>query len=201
MVKEYNKHIIKTQQIIEDQQQFEKLITDIASKIAQTKPDQLEAVINGVLRILGQVFHVRLAFLAQFSKNLNKLHFTNIWVADGKHPITCTFEIDSAAEILKSGQHVRNDDLISSDTNLSGLSNDEPLSQMLESYGLTDGIVVPICVEGKLVGLLGLGAFTRPCEHPLDNADRLQIIANMIGPMLSRIQKRTLIVNKRKEQN
>ncbi len=189
MVKEYDKHIVKTQQIIEDQQQFEKLITDIASKFAQTKPDQFEAVINEVLRILGQFFHVRLAFLAQFSTNLNKLLFTNIWVADGKHPITCTFEIDSAAKIPRSGQHVRNDDLISSDTNLSGLSNEEPLSQILESYGITDGIVVPICVEDKLVGLLGLDAFTRPCEYPLDNADRLQIIANMIGPMLSRIQK------------
>lgn len=192
MVNKYNKHIVKTRQIIEDQQQFEKLITDIASKIAQTKPDQLEPVINGVLRNLGQFFHVRLAFLAQFSKNLNKLHFTNIWVADGKHPITCTFEIDSAAKISKSGQHIRDDELIRTDTDLSGLSNEEPLSQFLESHGITDGIVVPICVEGKLVGLLGLDSFTRPCKYPLANADRLQIIADIIGPMLSRIQQRTL---------
>ena len=161
MVKKYNKHIIKTRQIIENQQQFEQLITDIASKIAQTKPDQFEAVINEVLRILGQFFHVRMAFLAQFSTNLNKLHFTNIWV----------------------------DELIRSDTDLSGLSNEEQLSQRLESYGITDGIVVPICVEGKLVGLLGLDAFTSPCEYPLANADRLQIIANMIGSMIIRIQK------------
>jgi len=189
VVKEYNKLTVEAQQILEDKQQFEKLITDIASKIAQTKPDEFEAVINEVLRILGQFFHVRLAFLAQFSTDLNKLHFTSIWVADGKHPITGTFEIDSAAKRHKSGQHVRNDDLIRSDTNLNGLSNEEPLSQMLESYGITDGIVVPICVEGQLVGLLGLDALTRPCEYPLANADRLQIIANMIGPMLSRIQK------------
>ncbi len=192
MVKEYDKHIVKTQQIIEDQQQFEKLITDIASKFAQTKPDQIEAVINEVLRILGQFFHVRLTFLAQFSKNLNKLHFTNIWVADGSHPINSTFKIDTAAKIPKSGQHVRDDELTRSDPDLSGLSNEEQLSQRLESYGITDGMVVPICVEGKLVGLLGLDAFTRPCEYPLASADRLQIIANMIGPMLSRIKKRTL---------
>ncbi len=146
----------------------------------------MEAVINGVLRILGQFFHVRLAFLAQFSKNLNKLHFTNIWVADGKHPNTSTFEIDSAAKIPKSGQHVRDDELTRSDTDLSGLSNEEQLSQRLESYGITDGMVVPICVEGKLIGLLGLEALARPSKYPLANADRLQIIANMIGPMLSR---------------
>ena len=125
----------------------------------------------------------------KFSKNLNRLHFTNIWVADGKHPITCTFEIDSVAKIPKLGQHVRDDELIRSDTDLIGLSNDEPLSQMLQSYGITDGIVVPICVEGKLVGLLGLDSFTRPCKYPLANADRLQIIANMIGPMITCIQK------------
>jgi len=189
VVKEYNKLTVKAQQILEDQHQFEKLITDIASKIVQTKPYQFDAVINEVLRILGRFFHVRLAFLAQFSTNLNKLHFTNIWVADRKHPISGTFEIDSAAKIPKSGQHVRNDNLIRPDTNLSGLSNEELLSRMLESCGITDGIVVPISVEGKLVGLLGLDAFTRPCEYPLANADRLQIIANMIGPMLSCIQK------------
>jgi len=189
VVKKYDKQIIKKQQIIENQQQFEQLITDIASKIAQTKPDQFEALINEVLRILGQFFHVRLTFLAQFSKNFNQLHFTNIWAADGKHPFTSTFEIDSAAVLPNSVQHVQDDDLIRSDTNLSGLSNEKPLSQMLESYGITDGIVVPICVEGKIFGLLGLDDFTRPCEYPLANADRLQIIANMIGPMLSRIQK------------
>ncbi len=189
MVKEYDKHIVKAQQIIEDQQQFEKLITDIASKIAQTKPDQFEAVMNEVLRNLGQFFHVRLTFLAQFSKNLNKLHFTNIWVADGNHPITCTFKIDTAAKIPKSGQHVRDDELTRSDTDLSGLSNEEQLSQRLESYGITDGMVVPICVEGKLIGLLGLEALARPSKYPLANADRLQIIANMIGSVLSRIQK------------
>jgi transcriptional regulator with GAF, ATPase, and Fis domain len=187
VVDEYNREIIKAQQIIEDRQQFEQLITDIASKIAHTKPDQLEAKINEVLRILGPFFHVRLAFLAQFSKKVNKLNFTNIWVADGKHPITCTFEIDSVAKILKLGQHVRDDELIHSDTDLSGLSNEEPLSKMLQSYGITDGIVVPICVEGKIVGLLGLDAFTRLCEYPLTNADRLQIIANMIGSMIIHI--------------
>ena len=192
MVKESNKHIVKAQQIIEDQQQFEKLITYITAKIAQTTPDQFEAVINEVLRILGQFFHVKLAFLAQFSTNLNKLHFTNIWVADGKHPITCSFEIDSTAIIPKSGQHVRDDELIRSDTDLSGLSNEKPLSQILQSYGITDGMVVPIFVEGKLIGLLGLDFFIRPCEYPLTNADRLQIIADMIGSMLSRIQQRTL---------
>ncbi len=192
MVDEYNRQIIKAQQIIEDQQRFEQLITDIASKIAQTKPDQLEAKINGILRILGQFFHVRLAFLAQFSKNLNKLHFTNIWVADGKHPITCTYEIDFAAKIPKSGQHVRDHELIRSDTDQIGLLNEKPLSQMLESHGISDEMVVAIFVEGKLFGLLGLGSFTRPCEYPLANADRLQIIADMIGPMLRRSYRRTL---------
>ena len=188
MSKEYNKDTIKEQQIIEDQQRFEQLITDIASNIAQAKPDQLEAKMNEVLRILGQFFHVRLAFLAQFSKNLTKLHFTNIWVDDGKHPITSTFQIDSAANMPKSVQHVRNDELTRSDT-VSGPSNEESLSQMLESYGITDGMVVPICVEGKLLGLLGLDAFTRPCKYPLTNSDRLQIIADMISSMIIRIQK------------
>jgi len=199
--KEYNKDTIKAQQIIEDQQRFEQLITDIASNIAQAKPDQLEAKMNEVLRILGQFFHVRLAFLAQFSKNLTKLHFTNIWVADGKHTITSKFEIDSAANMPKSGQLVRDDELIRSDTVLIGPSNEKPLSQMLQSYGITDGMVVPICVEGKLIGLLGLDSFTRPCEYPLTNADRLQIIADMIGPMLSRIQQQTLSsINERRKR-
>ncbi len=194
-------HIVKTRQIIEDQQQFEKIITDITSKIAQAKPDQFEAVINGVLQNLGQFFHARLAFLAQFLKSRNQLDFTNIWVADGKLPDTCSFEIDSTAIIPKSGQHVRDDELIRSDTDLSGLSNEKPLSQILQSYGITDGIVVPIFVEGKLVGLLGLGSFTRPCEYPLTNADRLQIIADMIGSMLSRIQQRTLSsINERRKR-
>ena len=179
-----------------DQQQFEQLVSDIAIKSVQTKPKQLEAAIDEMLQSIGQFFHTRRCFLGQFSKNFNQLHFTNIWVDKGMHLFSSQFEIDAAAEMPLEVQQDRNDDLIHFDTNSIEKASEEPFSQLLESHGITDAMVVPIIVEGKLLGLLGLDSFTRPCRHPVTMGNRLQIIADMIGSLLSRIQQRSQIMNK-----
>jgi putative methionine-R-sulfoxide reductase with GAF domain len=53
---------------------------------------------------------------------------------------------------------------------------------------MKSSIVVPVFVQGRSIGLLGLNAFSRPLEYPLVVGDRLQIIADMIGSMMVRIQ-------------
>ena len=186
---DYKKNLVESQLIIEDQQRFEQLVSGIAIKINQTKTELLEATIDKMLQSIGQFFHAKRSFLGQFSQNYNQLHFTNIWVAKDMHPVASATEIKPSAKKRTLCQQVRDDELIHSDTKLIERSNEKSFRQMLESHGIPDGMVAPICVKGKLIGLLGLDSFTRPCKYPLANADRLQIIANMVGSMIIRIQK------------
>ena len=70
-----------------------------------------------------------------------------------------------------------------------GLPDKDRLDRLLEGSGMRSSIVVPICVQDRSIGLLGLGAFSKPLKYPLVIGDRLQIIADMIGSLMVRIQQ------------
>ena len=78
--------------------------------------------------------------------------------------------------------------MIKIESEADGLPDKDRLYRLLEDSGMKSGIVVPVCFQGKSIGLLGIDALSKPLEYPLANGDRLQIIADMIGSMLVRIQ-------------
>ena len=180
------------QRIVEDQQRFEKLISDAASKIAQTGLEQLEGTIYAILRSLGQFFHAKLAFFGQFSKDGRKLNFTNIWSSEDIRPDSSTFKIENALETPIRKRPILNREMNKMESEPAGLPDKDRLYRLLEDSGMKSSIVVPVCVQGRSIGLLGLDAFTRPLEYPLAIADRLQIIADMIGSMMVRIQQQVI---------
>ena len=192
MANEFKKNLTDAQRIIQDQQQFEKLISDTASKIAQTGLDQLEGTIYAILRSLGQFFHAKLAFFGQFSKDGRKLNFTNIWSSEDLRPDSSTFKIENTLETPIRKRPILNREMNKMEFEPAGLPDKDRLYRLLEDCGMKSSIVVPVCVEGKLVGLLGLDAFSRPLEYPLAIGDRLQIIADMIGSMMVRIQQQVI---------
>ena len=198
MANEIKKKITDEYRIIGDHQQFEQLISDTAAKIAQIGPEKLEETIDAILRSLGQFFHAKLAFLGQFTEDSKKLNFTNIWVPEGIRPASCNSKIKTTLEAHVSRQHPLNGEIVNMEPEFAGLPDKDRLDRLLEDSGMQSSIVVPICVQDRSIGLLGLGAFSKPLEYPLVTGDRLQIIADVIGSMLIRIQQRSLIMNKRR---
>ena len=62
------------------------------------------------------------------------------------------------------------------------------LRNWLEHDGINSGVVVPVCVEGKSIGLLGLDTVVKPREYPQSIVDRLRIVADMIGSTLRSVR-------------
>ena len=189
MANEFKKNLTDAQQIIEDQQHFEKLISDTAAKIAQTGLEQLEGTLDSILGSLGQFFHANLAFFGQFSKDGRKLNFTNIWSSEDLRPDSSTFKIENTLETPIRKRPILNREMNKMESEPAGLPDKDQLYRLLEDCGMKSSIVVPVCVQGRSIGLLGLDAFGRPLEYPLAIGDRLQIIADMIGSMMVRIQQ------------
>jgi hypothetical protein len=75
------------------------------------------------------------------------------------------------------------------ESELAGLPDKDRSYRRLEDSGMKSSIVVPVFVQGRSIGLLGLDVFSRPLKYPLAIGDRLQIIADMIGSMMVRIQQ------------
>lgn len=189
MANEFKKNLTDALRIIEDQQQFEKLISDTAAKIAQIGPEKLEAAIDAILRSLGQFFHAKLAFLGQFAEDSKRLNFTNIWAAEDIRPASCILKIESTLDVHISKQHILNGEIVYMESEFAGLLDKDRLYRLIEAIWMKSSIVVPVCVQDRSIGLLGLDAFGKPLEYPLTTGDRLQIIADIIGSMLVRVQQ------------
>jgi PAS domain S-box-containing protein len=177
------------EQTLAEQLGFERLIANIAAQLAKTKPVQLEVAINSILQSLGQFLHTERAFLAQFSEDGSKLDFTNIWTTEGIHPSSEIFELDMASEIPWVIQQIRKGEVIKAGPGLTGLPDEaKKLRSQLERDGISSGLVVPVQVEGKSIGMLGLDTIVRSRDYAPAILSRLKILADIIGSMLKRVQ-------------
>jgi|GEM_PF-532588 len=173
----------------DEQRRFERLIADIASNLAQTEPQQLESAIDATLRSLGRFLKTERAFLGRFSDNGKHLRNTNVWTAEGIDISPGFFEIDIAAEVPWAAQQLKSGSVIKAGPGLTGLPDEaKHLRLWLEKRGINSGVVMPVRVEGRTIGMLGLDTSVRPRDYPKSIVDLLKIAANMIGSMLHRVR-------------
>jgi len=173
-----------TEQALSEQLGFERLVADIAMQLAQTKSKQAEETLDWVLQSLGQFLKTERTFLAQFSKDYKSLLFTNTWFADIEMD-TSIFHTDIASELPLVAEHFRNGGTMNLGPGLTGIPDE--LRNRLGRDGINSGLVVPILVEGKSIGMLGLDTVVKAREYPEPIADRLRTVANMIGSLLHRM--------------
>ena len=180
----------KQRQIQEDEKLgFERLIADIAAKLAQVQPEQLNDKIDETFQSLGRFLHTERVFLAQLSDDGSRFLFTNIWADKGINVSSRILEIDLVAELPWVVQQVLNGKVINAGLNLATLPDEaEELRRWLEVDGVNSGVVVPVRVEGRSIGMLGLDTVVKPREYPRSLVDRLKILADMIGSTLLRVR-------------
>jgi PAS domain S-box-containing protein len=178
-----------TKQALSEQVEFERLIADIAATLSQTGPEDLKEVIDTTLQNLGCFLHTERSFFAQFSEDGNHLVFTNTWAAEGLSPRSQIFKLEMASEIPWIVQQIRSGGVINAGPGLTGLPDEaKKLRRQLERDGISSGVVVPVCVEGRSIGMLGLDTLHQPREYPPSTVDRLKIVADMIGSTLQRVR-------------
>jgi PAS domain S-box-containing protein len=181
-----------TEKTLSEQLEFERLIAGIAARLARTEPGQMGETIDWSLQGLGHCLRTERSFLARFSEDGDRLVFTNIWAEESINVSSSTFEIDIMTELPWVAQHIRNGQVINVGPGLTGLPDEaEKLRKWLEREGINSGLVVPICVEGTSIGLLGMDTVAQPREYPQSIVDRLRIVADMIGSMLKRVHTQT----------
>ncbi len=171
---------------VTEQLGFERLIADIAAQLSQTKPEELQETLDRTLSSLGTFLNTERAFLGQFTEDYKSLLVTNVWASEGISLKSSIFESDLATEVPHLARIIRNKEILNPGPGLSGLPDE--MRHRLEQDGINSGIVVPVCVEDKSIGLLGLDTVIQPREYPQVIVDRLIIVANMIGTLLRRVK-------------
>ncbi len=185
--------LMKSEETIREQLEFERLIADIAANLASVKPDKMEEIINSTLASLGRFLRTERVFIFQLSEEGRKFPLTNIWTEDGvsksNKTIRNLIEMDMAAEVPWVTQQIQRGRVINTGPNLIDLSGEaSELRQWLEREGINSGLVVPIMVEGNSIGALGLDTVVQPRAYPQSIVVRLRLVADMIGATLMRIR-------------
>jgi PAS domain S-box-containing protein len=185
----------QAEQALAEQLEFEMLIAETSTKLANTEPELVEESINSTLQSIGQFLRTDRAFLAQFSSDWKSLNHTNVWAVDGFSIPPSLFELNIAADIPWVAQHIRNGGVIKVGPGLSGLPDEaRELRKWLEQNGVTSGFVVPVQIEGKSIGMLGLDTIDQPRDYSQPIVERLKILANLIGATLQRVRSQQAII-------
>ena len=184
----YNE-IKHTEQVLAEHLEFERLIADIASELAQTMPGQLGGSIDSTLQALGQFFGTQRAFLAMFTNDGKSLYHKSIWAAEGIDVPSFFFELDMAAASPWFAQQIRTGKVVNTGPALVDLPDESgDLRERLKREGINSGVVVPVRVEDRSIGALGLDTVDQPVEFPPSIVDRLKIVADTIGSTIHRVE-------------
>ncbi|UCE55032.1 MAG: sigma 54-interacting transcriptional regulator [Desulfobacterales bacterium] len=160
--------------------------------MAQTEPEKLEGSIDSTLQALGRFLKTERAFLAQFTPDGKRLFHTNYWAAEGIDFPHFLFELDIAAEGPWLVKQLHLGKTVNAGPGLVDLPDEaEEVRRGLERDGINSGVVVPVMVEGRSIGMLGLDTVVQPREYPKSIVDRLRIVADMIGSTIQRVESQT----------
>lgn len=182
------------EQVLAKQLEFERLIADIASQLAQTSPEQLDESIESTLQALGLFFGTQRAFLAQFTNDGKSLFHRKIWSAEGIDVPPYYFEMDMATASPWFAQQVRLGKAINTGPGLVNLPDESGvLRERLKRDGVNSGVIVPVRVEDRSLGMLGLDTVDQPRDFPTPLVDRLKIVANTVGSTIYRVESQTAL--------
>ena len=168
--------------------EFERLIGGIAARLANVQPQTINTEIHETLSALGRFLKSERAFVFQFSDNGKSLKNTHVWASEGFSSQSEIFELDLASDLPWVARQIRSGRVIAVKPRYAGLPDEaQELRQQLERDGINSGFVVPISVEGRPAGMLGLDTVNKAREYPPPLIERLRVLADMIGSTLVRI--------------
>ena len=169
--------------------EFERLIAELAARLAQVLPENIDAEIQETLGSLGRFLKSERAFVFQFTDDGKSLKNTHVWAAEGFSPQSEIFELDLASAIPWVARQIRSGRVIAVGPGYAGLPDEaQELRQQLKRDGINSGFVVPISVEGRSIGMFGLDTVEEAREYLTPLIERMRVLADMIGSTLQRIR-------------
>jgi len=181
--------LTESKEALAEQLKFEHLIAEIAARLANVQPETIDAEIQETLSSLGRFLKSERAFVFQFTDDGESLKNTHVWAAEGFSPQSDIFELDLASDIPWVARQIRSGRVIVAGPGYVGLPDEaQEFRQQLERDGINSGFVVPISVEGRSIGMLGLDTVDKAREYPAPLVNRLRALVDMIGSTLQRIR-------------
>lgn len=139
--------------------QFEHLLTDMASRLANVADEQFDEVVTGCLRMLVEFLGFDRSTLMAFSQRGASFQVTHSWAVEGvpvpAKDVMLNSHIPWFTHQIRSGHIVS----VSSSIDLPTVAVQE--RACLLQTGLKSTLAIPLLTEGTIVGALAFGSFRR----------------------------------------
>ena len=189
LVEKRTAELTESKEALAEQLQFERLIAEIAARLANVQPETIDAEIQETLSSLGQFLQSERAFIFQFTDDQKSLRNIHVWADEGFSPQSEIFELDLASDIPWVARQIRSGRVIAVGPGYVGLPDEaQELRKQLERDGINSGFVVPISVEGRSIGMLGLDTVEKAREYLTPMIERMRVLADMIGSAQVRVR-------------
>ena len=193
-VKDRTAELKKSEETLAKQLNFERLISEIAANMARTQHADLKDEIDKTLQLIGRELQTERAFFGQFSSGGKRLVFKNIWAAEGISKKSKIFEMNLASEFSWLAETIRSGRIINVGPGLNGFPDEaSELRRQLAHDEISSGCVLPVTVQGRCIGFLGVDTISQPREYPTPLVDRLKLVADIIGLAVLRIRSQQLL--------
>jgi signal transduction histidine kinase len=165
---------------------FERVLSDIASRLSNAGDGQFDDVVTGCLRTLVESLGFDRSTLMAFSEHGHRFQVTHSWGVEGVPPVPIGTTVDAEGpwytHQIRSGHVVS----VSSSIDLPAAAAKE--RAYLLSSGLKSSLTIPLLMEGTIVGALGFGSFRSERRWPLGLVSRLRLAGEVLALGMRRHQ-------------
>jgi len=161
---------------------FERLVTELASRLVPMRSEQSDEVTVDGLRQISEALDLDRCSWWQVPPDSEDAFLTHAWTRAGYRVVqsgeSAKAHVPSMMSRLQRGETVTFSDAES----VPGAADRDGLRR----FGTKSGVAVPVCAEGKLRAVLGFSTIRAHREWPPDVVDRLRLVAAVFGQTMLR---------------
>jgi PAS domain S-box-containing protein len=177
-----------TEKKLEYRSKFEELVTGISTKFINLPIDEIDDGVNHALRAIGEFSQVDRSYMFRFYESGTKMDNTHEWCMPGIEPHIHRLKGLSVESFHWSMGQVKKHEVvhiprISSLPPEAGVEKEE-----FETEGIQSLILVPMVIEGGLVGFLGFDSVREEKTWSEDDITLLKMVSEIFSNALQRMQ-------------
>jgi PAS domain S-box-containing protein len=164
---------------------FERMVSELAARFVRTEPAQVDEAITDSLREIAQGLDIDRCVLWQFTEDDRDLVNTHHWMGADFGPLEPA-SVSARESFPWFYSKIRADETVWHDT-LDAVP-EEFDRENLRRYGTLSSAVVPMTVNGRVVGALSFASLRSERTWEADILQRLRLVAAVFAQVLARRQ-------------
>ncbi|MCK9584677.1 MAG: response regulator [Candidatus Cloacimonetes bacterium] len=177
---------LQTLAALQQQNQFQKMITDISTTFVKATVENIDQVLYESLARVGQYFDIHRAYIFRYSQDYNMLYNTNEWNAPELEPIQGMQKVYLSSNSpwwhkqIMSGKMVQTNDM-------QDLPPEAKAEQkIMQRFDIRSCLFVPIETGSRVLGYFGFDSIGKKHSFSESELGNLKVIANLLAEVLQK---------------